>query len=112
MASGVDGSRKCRTFNDGPPFLATLLLICLDSVLLATLDLDDCRMPKRDADTLTTAKVAKMLAVPKSTLNYWLRTGRLVGPPPDPTNGYRSWREGDVEMLRRIIESELIGLTR
>jgi DNA-binding transcriptional MerR regulator len=65
--------------------------------------------PKRDVDALTTAQVATMLGVPKSTLNFWLRTGRLVGPPPDATNGYRIWRPGDVEMLRRIIESEQLG---
>lgn len=54
---------------------------------------------KNPSRYLTSATVAEILGVTKTTLKNWLRDGMISEPVRDPNNGYRLWTQHDVETI-------------
>jgi DNA-binding transcriptional MerR regulator len=56
---------------------------------------------ERTTDYLLTSQVAKLLRIPKRTLNHLVRTGR-VPEPKQGENGYRYWTQHDINLIRAL----------
>lgn len=50
---------------------------------------------------MTSAQVARILGTNRSTLHYWIKSGRIEPPLTDPSNGYYVWTRNDVEAAIR-----------
>ena len=55
----------------------------------------------------SSAQVARILGIHKTTLHHWIRTGKIDRPEADPANGYYRWSAYDVDGLRRTLEKEV-----
>ena len=53
---------------------------------------------------LSTVEVAKEVKVPRATLQYWIKEGKLEAPKTKLRNGVavRLWTAGDVEKARKL----------
>lgn len=59
----------------------------------------------REAKFLSSAEVAEILGVTKTTLKLWLRLGKIHEPERNPTNNYRLWSAVDIAELRSRVEN-------
>ena len=53
---------------------------------------------------LSTVEVAKAVKVPRATLQYWIKEGKIAAPRTRLRNGVavRLWTSGDVEKARKL----------
>lgn len=59
---------------------------------------------------ITASVLAKLADVPVFTIRYYTRVG-LLSPVRNPANGYKMYREADVETLRFIASAKGLGFT-
>jgi excisionase family DNA binding protein len=60
----------------------------------------------KNSQHLSSAEVAQMLGVTKTTLKAWLRAGKIPEPERDPSNGYRIWTLQEVDQIRKRLREE------
>lgn len=61
-------------------------------------------------DMLTAAKLSEAAGVPVYTVRHYTRI-ELLRPTRDPQNGYRLYRESDVDRLRFVVSAKQLGFT-
>ncbi len=56
------------------------------------------------SNLLSTVEVAKAVKVPRATLQYWIKEGKIAAPRTRLRNGVavRLWTSGDVEKARKL----------
>jgi excisionase family DNA binding protein len=60
----------------------------------------------KNSQRLSSAEVAQMLGVTKTTLKTWLRAGKIPEPERDPSNDYRIWTLQEVDQIRQKLREE------
>jgi predicted site-specific integrase-resolvase len=55
---------------------------------------------------LSTAQVAAMFEVDRSTLQRWIRENKIPEPPRDPESNWQVWGQFELDALARAVQSK------